>query len=228
MASKSKKAPKRGWAQQLGEVEKLQRRIAAGGLLDIKSKDKLLIDEFKRDYGEGVRSSVERIARNVVAKAFHSLQTFPEAREAADAALKNVAKLDQETQRLMGRNARALTTGFTTKGNRPPSLLWVETLAQVHDRYQVLLRDLELIAPLPSGRFEVLADQFVAAMYVFHVRQTGRRPSKSKTARFVDFMQAAWDDLKFPKPPEGALGSRAERLPHSKLIFQKRTRQGQD
>jgi hypothetical protein len=227
MAAKLKEAPKRGWKRQLGEIEKLQLRIEAGGLLNIKSKDGLLIDEFKRDYGKGLRSNVERIARNVVAKAVHSLQTFPAAREVAHSALQSVAKLDQETQRLIGLDARALATGFKAKGDQPPSLLWKEKLTHVHDCYQILLRDLELIAPLPAGRFEILADQFVTEMYVLHVRQTGRRPSKSKTSRFVDFMLAAWADLKFPELPEGALGSRAERLPHSKLIFVRRTRQAQ-
>ncbi|MEH2480647.1 hypothetical protein V1282_004004 [Nitrobacteraceae bacterium AZCC 2146] len=227
MTAKLKKAPKRGRGRQLAEIKQLQRRIAAGGLLDIKGKDELLIDEFKADYGRGLRSDVERIARNVVAKAVHSLKTFPAAREVAASALQTVAKLDQETQRLIGLDARALATGFMAKGDQPPSLLWKENLTHVHDCYQVLLGDLELIATLPGGRIEVLADHFVTEMYVFHVRQTGRRPSKSKTARFVDFMLAAWADLHFPKLPEGALGSRAERLPHSKLIFQKRTRQAQ-
>jgi hypothetical protein len=128
---------------------------------------------------------------------------------------------------LIGLDRRALAVGFKAKGDQPPSVLWKEKLALVRDCYEVLLRDLTLTASLPGGRIEVLADQFVTEMYVFHVRQTGRRPAKSKTSRFVDFMLAAWDDLDFPKLPEGALGSRAERLPHSKLIFQNRTRQAQ-
>jgi hypothetical protein len=223
--SRTAMAPKRGWDKQRADIKKLQRRMATAGLLDIKSKDKLDIDDFIKDYGKGLRSNIERIARNVVAKVALSLQTFPAAREAAEGALQAIVKLDWETQRLLGMDARALASGFKAKGDHPPSLLWRETLAHVHDCYQVLLCDLELIAPLPAGRFEILADQFVTEMYVFHVRQTGRRPTKSKTTRFVEFMQAAWADLKFPELPEGALGSRAERLPRSKLIFQRRTRQ---
>ncbi|QIG91488.1 hypothetical protein [Bradyrhizobium sp. 6(2017)] len=224
MAANPTKARKRGRKQQLKQIERLQDRITAGGLLDIKSKDELLIDEFERDYGKGLRSKVERIGRNVAAKAVLSLKTLPAARETAESALQSVAKLDQETRRLIGLDRRILATGFNAQGDRPPSLLWKEKLALVRDCYQVLLRDLTLTAPLPGGRIEILADQFVTEMYVFHVRHTGQRPSKSKTGRFVDFMLAAWADLDFPKPPEGALGSRAERLPHSKLIFQKRTR----
>ncbi|MGY4496965.1 hypothetical protein ACVWYH_000892 [Bradyrhizobium sp. GM24.11] len=227
MAAKLKKAPKRGRERQLAEIEQLQDRIAAGGLLDIKSRDELLIDEFKADYGKGLRSKVERIGRNVVAKAVHALKTLPAAREAAENAFQSVAKLDQETRRLIGLDRRTVATGFKARGDQPPSLLWKEKLTHVHDCYQALLSDLALTAPLPGGRIEILADQFVTEMYVFHVRHTGQRPSKSKTGRFVDFMLAAWDDLDFPKLPEGALGSRAERLPHSKLIFQKRTRQAQ-
>ncbi|MEH2552199.1 hypothetical protein V1283_008844 [Bradyrhizobium sp. AZCC 2262] len=70
MAAKPKKTRKRGLDKQFADIRKLQRRASAGSLLDVQSKDELDIDAFINDYGKGdkrfLRSSVERIARNVL------------------------------------------------------------------------------------------------------------------------------------------------------------------
>ena len=232
MAAKSKKGSKRGFDKQRAEIKELQRRAAAGKLLDIRSKDELFIDEFAKEYGNGnrqfLRSEIERIAQNVVAKATLALDTFPTAIELGERALEVGAKVDADTRWLRDMDVRKLSSAFNALGDDPPSQLWRKylfSLKRVHARYDDLVGGLKPIAPLTSGNSGVLVLQFVTEVYVFHQRQIGQPPGKARTGRFVSFLEAAWADLKFPEVPESTLGNTAERLPHSKIFFMRRRRQ---
>jgi hypothetical protein len=232
MAVKSKKTPEQGFDKQRADIKELQQRIAAGGLLDIQSKDELLIDDYIESYGNGdkqfLRSEVERLGQGVVARAALLLDRLPEARENAHRALQIIDRVDQETPWLRSMDARDLTLALQGSGGLdlpPPSLLLgqiIDALRRVHDCRQVLLEHrLELRLP-PGGL--ILADLFVTNMCHFHERQTGRDAPKGKTGPFVRFMDAAWFDLKFPALIESTLGNMVERLPHSKRKIHGRTR----
>jgi hypothetical protein len=231
MAAKSKKGSKRGFDRQRAEIKELQRRGASGKLLDIQSKDELFIDEFAKEYGNGnkrfLRSEIERIAQNVVAKATIALDTFPKAMELGGRALEVCTKVDADTSWLRDMDVRKLSSAFNAIGDDPPSQLWRKyffALNRVHARYNDLVGGLKPIAPLTSGNSGVLVLQFVTDMYVFHQRQIGQPPRKTRTGRFVSFLEAAWADLNFPEVPESTLGNTAERLPHSKIFFMRRRR----
>src|SRR5436305_11100118 len=90
----------RGHASQAAEIEMLERRMdAAGGLLDVGSKDDFLIDAFVSDFGKRnkrlLRSEVERIARNAVAVASTFLRRMPSERAVALSALDAIRKVDE-------------------------------------------------------------------------------------------------------------------------------------
>lgn len=225
MATASKKTDKRGLNEQLTEVRKLQRRIARGGLLHVKSKGELLVDEFVKDYGKGdkraLREAVEWLGYSAVEGVTWSYDLRSEAREMGNRALQNIAKVDQSGQWLRNLDEAAmfkLYVGLAAREGHPAGLELdeiIDALKTIHRCHQALRQSYEVMPPLQSGRSEILASEFVGWCRRFHRDRIGRPAPKSRMGRFVDFMEAAWVDLDFPKLRPGTLGNLAERLPHS-------------
>ncbi|MGY4365252.1 hypothetical protein ACVW1A_001317 [Bradyrhizobium sp. LB1.3] len=183
----------------------------------------MLIDEFVEEYGKGNKQllcdAVERLGHSAVDRiVWYELPA--EARKIAKRALQEVKKVDQGAlwlRTLELSMMMPLAMGFTVKDGHVGSE-WeeiIDAVKTIHRCYQALEKNYYLTPPLQAGRSEILAGEFVRAFRAFHFHQIGRPPPKARTSRFVDFMQAAWIDLDFPKLPEGTLGNIAERGPHS-------------
>lgn len=228
MAAKPKKTRSRGLEKQFADIEDLHRRASAGSLLNVKSKDELHIDEFVRDYGKGdrhfLRSSVERIARSVLDSVVYLYDWHDGSFAIGEKAIQTIAKVDRETRwlrELSGLELSALMFTFTRtdaafEEKLPPKFAWPElinALNEVHELYSVLKGKYRNSSPKRGGRSEILTHLFVCEMSDFHRRQFGRHAPRSKSGRFVRFMQSAWLDLRFPAIPDDALGYKAERLP---------------
>lgn len=221
MAAMSKKSPKRGLDQQLAEVSKLQQRIGAGELLDIDSKEPLLIDAYVKDYGKGdkkrLRSAVARIGQEAVYDVIMLYHLPNDARDMGERAIQAAAKVDEEARWLRSLDDRdlfILGMAFQVNGGNYGGLEFYEmvnALKEANKYFESVQKHFELNSPLQTGRSEILARIFVERMRAFHERQNGCRPPMSKSGRFVDFMQAAWLDLRFPRVAIETLAYMAER-----------------
>ncbi|MEH2473643.1 hypothetical protein V1281_005171 [Nitrobacteraceae bacterium AZCC 2161] len=221
--SNRRTASKRGQDKQRAEIEKLQRRIAAGGLLDVQSTD-FAIDRYVKDYGKRnkpfLRSEIERIGRSVVAVAAIFLRTMPSERALAVRMLADLKKVDTAAKPLRNQNASDFASAFQNPdvGSSgqfiAPIEAWTKIIQLVKELHELrqLVEHFEMVKPLP-GRSEMLARIFVMQMREFYERQIGRPASKARAGRLVELMQAAWDDLQFPAIPEGRLGHILETLP---------------
>jgi hypothetical protein len=222
--------PKHGLVEQRNEIDGLLKRMASGSLLDI-SADDLAIDRFakllakrttSRDLTRFLRSEVERIGREIVQAAALFLKTMPAERELADSALQDIKKANELTDWIVRRDARDFAIAFVAPASGEwddgwiaPSSAWGQLLyhlKQVRVCCDTIER-FERSEPLASN-FKVLTSVFVAQMAQFYEHQTGKPAPKGRRGKFVDFLDAAWADLGFPRSiPLGSLGNAAEKLP---------------
>jgi hypothetical protein len=221
MATKSITA-RPGQEKQRKEIDVLEKKIAAGGLLD-QTRDDLLIDVFAVDFGKRnkllLRSDVEQIGRIAVAVTAIFLRTMPSERAIALRMLDHIKKMDTAGKPLRKQNASIFAAAFLnpdvgTTEFIAPIEAWtkiIQLAKELHELRQ-LVEHFELVRPLP-GRSEMLARTFVMQMREFYKRRIGRPAPKVRAGRLVELMQAAWDDLQFPRIPEGRLGRILETLP---------------
>lgn len=207
---------------QRKEIDALEKRIAARGLLD-QTSDDLLIDAFARDAGRSkrlFRSDIEEIGRNAVCVAAIFLRTMPSERALALRMLASIKKVDKVAKPLRDKDASDFASAFVNpipgSGQQfiTANQIWTKVIQLVKELHELRERveHFELVKPLP-GRTEMLPRVFVMQMREFYERRTGRPASKVRAGRLVELMQAAWDDLQFPAIPEGRLGHILETLP---------------
>jgi hypothetical protein len=226
MAAKSKKPSKRD--AERAAIADLEKRIAAGPLLEIDSADDLAIDPFAKVYAKKqtkphwyLRSEVARVSRETVVTVVLLIKMMPSERELANRALQSLKAADEITDWILSKNARDFALSHVAPKSRElelwiaPPRVWqqiVYHLKKVRE-YRRLVERFELAGVLPSNS-NILASVFVAQMARFHQQRLGKRIPKARSGKFVDFINCAWDALDFPKLPEGTLGNLAERLPH--------------
>ncbi|MCK1607242.1 hypothetical protein IVB02_39195 [Bradyrhizobium sp. 166] len=233
MAAKSMKVAKSGFAEQRVVIRELEQRCGAGNLLNLDA-DRLHIDEFTKYYTEGnkvlLRRNVNDVAHSAVYWAGQYVNRIPSARATAQQAFEVLAEIDKRAKWLRTDDHRRelFPVGLETSTDVSPYLICddiVGLLARLHDRYELLRKNYTVMEPLHSGKSKILVQEFVRGMLGFHERQTGKPAPLQKASRFVDLMQAAWVDLRFPKLADGTLGNMAERPPH--LTAQKAERKRQ-
>ncbi|MCK1314972.1 hypothetical protein [Bradyrhizobium sp. 23] len=225
MVKPPSKASSRGQSNQVAEIRRLQRRIANGGLLQFQKTGGLEIDNFASDFGNGnkqfLRDAVEQMGRLAVQDFSWSFDLLSGARDFTKRTLHEIEKVDKAGLWLRGLDQSMmmnLHVGLSARDGRSESVdleldAIIEAVQLIHRSNETLKQDFEVSRPLVSGRSEVLANAFVRSMLAFHRDQLGRPAPKARTGRFAEFMQAAWDDLGFPKLAEDTLGNLAERLP---------------
>jgi len=237
MAAKSTIAkPDRGQKEQLKQIRALERKVAAGKLLSVKSEDRLEIEGHAKRYTGGdvdlLRREIEQIAEDVIANAAFSLGAVAEAKDDAQRGLDALEAIDLDSRWLRARDPRKLSLGFYASPellSPPPSGLLVriiECLNEIEECRRFLREHhkVRVMTAGVAGNNQVLLQLFVSKMVDFHLRQIGSLPPKGRTGPFVRLMEDAWRCLGFPNVPETALGNMVAKLPRSAQSFRRRPR----